>query len=339
MLQPIQWTDGKIILLDQTKLPRAEEYLEITRLEGLIAAIKSLAVRGAPLLGIAGAYGLALAAYQSKSSDQLFDKLYEARERLAATRPTATNLFSMMDRVVECAEEFGEGVDVGVLKAAIITEALEIHDEDRELCESIGRVGNELVPADANILTHCNAGALATGGIGTALGVIYTAHKAGKKIKVFADETRPLLQGARLTVYELMAEGVEVTLITDGMAGYLMKAGEIDLIIVGADRIASNGDTANKIGTYTLAVLAKENNVPFYIAAPSTTFDMDIESGAEIPIEERDGAEIKIINGELITRGDVKTASPAFDVTPAALITGLITENGVIAPAKLTKLH
>lgn len=330
MLNPIEFKDGKITLLDQTRLPEREVYLEITDLERLADAIKKLSVRGAPLLGITGAYGLALTAYYTDSKEDFLSNLSEAQSLLSATRPTATNLFSMMDRIVTKAESWIEEYKFKDLKEKVIQEAKEIHREDERLCDAIGEESNKIIPEEATLLTHCNAGILATGGIGTALSGMYKAHKEGKSIDVFVDETRPLLQGARLTVYELMEEGIDVTLITDNMAGYFMKKGAIDLIIVGADRIALNGDTANKIGTYSLGVLADRNDVPFYIAAPTTTIDSSAESEDEIPIEQRGGEEIRRINNEFITRNDVKTSSPAFDVTEARLIDGIITEQGTI---------
>jgi methylthioribose-1-phosphate isomerase len=314
---PLEWRPGPpgtLWLLDQRALPSAERWLECARPEEVFDAIKTLAVRGAPLIGVAAAYGIVLGAQAGRP-------VAEVADYLAGARPTAVNLRWACERMKRVAPRTTE---------RLLEEARAIHEEDRAMCARIGEHGARLLAEGARVLTHCNAGVLATAGIGTALGPIYAAHAAGRRVRVFADETRPLLQGARLTAWELARAGVDVTLICDGMSGSLMARHGIDLAIVGADRIAANGDTANKIGTYNVAVLAKEHRVPFYVAAPSSTFDLSIASGAEIPIEERAPAEIHAVHGVATAPAAVRVWNPAFDVTPASLITAIITERGVI---------
>jgi methylthioribose-1-phosphate isomerase len=329
--QPITWLDGLLQILDQTKLPGKEEYLKLDDYRDLAAAIKELKVRGAPAIGVAGAYGVVLGAQKitAGTRESFLKELFHIIDEIAATRPTARNLFYALERMKITA---GSGKSIEAIKAQLIAEAKSIHQYEIDATERLSRYGAELVQDGWTILTHCNAGPLATGGIGTALGVIITAHRQGKKINVLADETRPLLQGARLTAWELQKAGVPVNLITDNMAGHFMHTGKVDCVITGADRITANGDTANKIGTYALAVLAKENHIPFYIAAPASTFDLSKKTGGEIPIEERKPEEVTRLNGILITPEGVSALNPAFDVTPHKYITAIITEKGVIQP-------
>ena len=317
---------GKLRLLDQTKLPLQVEYLDLDDYREIIKAIKQLKVRGAPAIGIAAAYGMAIAVEQSR--DHSREYIEKVASHFRAARPTAVNLAWAVDRVLaKLSVNVPESLE-GTL-SLMGGEAEAIHEEDRLLCERIGKHGTELIKDGDTILTHCNAGALATGGIGTALGVIYTCRDQGKNIKVFADETRPLLQGARLTAWELQQEGIDVTLICDNVAGMLMRQGEIDHVIVGADRIAKNGDVANKIGTYSVAVLADRHGVPFYVAAPYSTFDNELESGDRIPIEERSPMEVTEGFGKRTAPEGVKVYSPAFDVTPHELVTYYITDGGL----------
>ncbi len=329
MLPTIEWKNGKIIMVDQRLLPNEEVYHEFENYEDVAVAIEKMIIRGAPAIGIAAAMGIALG-YMNIGKDD--EKMFlEICNRFSRTRPTAKNLFWAIERMkkkyIEIKHKsYGEKTEI------LISEAVKIEEEDIEMNKTMGNFGAGLIDDGDTILTHCNAGALATGGYGTALGVIRSAHKKGKKIKVFADETRPFLQGARLTTWELLKDGIETYLISDNMAGFFMKRGEIKKIIVGADRIVRNGDTANKIGTYSIAVLAKENNIPFYVAAPSSTFDLSIKTGEEIPIEERDPLEVLEINGVKIAPPEVKIKNPAFDVTPSEYITAIITEKGVIYP-------
>lgn len=327
----IEWTDEAVVMIDQRLLPVRETYVKCRTYLEVAEAIKEMIIRGAPAIGVAAAMGIALGAQGIKVGS--FEEFYREYENicdlLAGTRPTAVNLFWAVDRMKRfCLDH--KDVKVEKLKELIKIEALKIHDEDLEINKNIGKNGNPLVPKGARILTHCNAGALATAGYGTALGVIRAAHEAGKNIQVLADETRPFLQGARLTVWELQKDNIPVTLITDNMAGYFMKKGMIDLVIVGADRIARNGDTANKIGTYSLAILAKEHNIPFYVAAPISTLDLSLKSGDEIPIEERNIREVTHVFDRQIAPDGVKVLNPAFDVTPNRYITAIITERGVV---------
>lgn len=326
MIIALERAGDKLRLIDQTRLPGELVYRELDDYLDIIASIKRLEVRGAPAIGIAAAYALPIAAIQT--GRHALAELTEIGSEIKASRPTAVNLAWAIDRVLariknDSPEDFEQTL------SALWDEAEKIHAEDRTMCEQIGRHGAELIKDGDTILTHCNAGALATGGIGTALGVIYTAANQGKKIKVYADETRPLLQGARLTAWELMQAGIDVTLICDSMAPVLMAQGQIDHIIVGADRIARNGDTANKIGTYGLAVNAREHNVPFYVAAPASTFDNNIETGQEIPVEERAAEEITEGFGKRTAPDNVRTFSPAFDVTPNRLVSYFITDTGL----------
>ncbi len=329
MLPSIEWKDGKIIMIDQRLLPEKEVYHEFQNYEDVAVAIEKMIIRGAPAIGIAAAMGIALGYAGIKKDSE--EKFIEICERFSRTRPTAKNLFWAIERMKSKYNELKDKKYEEKVKI-LINEALEIEKEDIEMNKRMGEYGNELIEDGDTILTHCNAGALATGGYGTALGVIRSAKNSGKRIRVFADETRPFLQGARLTTWELLKDGIETYLISDNMAGYFMKRGEIKKVIVGADRIAKNGDTANKIGTYSIAVLAKENNIPFYVAAPSSTFDLSIEKGEEIPIEERNPKEVLEINGKAIAPSNVGVKNPAFDVTPAKYITGIITEKGIIYP-------
>lgn len=327
----IEWTDDAVIMIDQRFLPVREIYVKCRTYQEVAEAIREMIIRGAPAIGVAAAMGIALGARDIRAGS--FDDFYREYEKvcdlLASTRPTAMNLFWAVDRMRRfCLSN--KDVEIKRLKELIKEEALRICDEDLEINKNIGKNGNPLVPNGARILTHCNAGGLATAGYGTALGVIRAAHDAGKNIEVFADETRPFLQGARLTTWELQKDNIPVTLITDNMAGYFMKKGMIDLVIVGADRIAGNGDTANKIGTYSVAVLARENNIPFYVAAPISTLDLSLESGDEIPIEERNIREVTHVFDQQIAPGGVKVLNPAFDVTPNRYITAIITEKGVV---------
>ena len=333
MFKTIEWKGDRVIILDQTRLPQEEVYLTFDDYRDVAQAIKKLIIRGAPAIGVAAAMGAALGALHINTTDPqaFFLQWNEVCREIADARPTAANLFWALERMKKV---YQQNRDRGIpfLKEALKEEALRIYQEDIEINRRIGKEGSVLVKDGDTILTHCNAGALATAGYGTALGVIRAAHEEGKRVQVFADETRPFLQGARLTTWELMKDNIPVTLITDNMAGHFMKEGRIDLVVVGADRIAANGDTANKIGTYTLAVLARENGIPFYIAAPTSTIDLSCPSGKEIPIEERSSREVVEISGRPIAPEGVKTAYPAFDVTPHQYITGIITERGVATP-------
>jgi len=330
MFKTIEWKDDRVIILDQTRLPQEEVYLTFDDYRDVAQAIRKLIIRGAPAIGVAAAMGAALGALHIDSNDPqtFFSRWNEVCREIADARPTASNLFWALERMKRVYQQ-NKDRGIPLLKEALKEEALRIYREDIEINRRIGKQGSVLVKNGDTILTHCNAGALATAGYGTALGVIRAARERGKRVEVFADETRPFLQGARLTTWELMKENIPVTLITDNMAGHFMKEGRINLVVVGADRIAANGDTANKIGTYTLAVLAREHRIPFYIAAPTSTIDLNCPSGKEIPIEERSSREIIEINGRLIAPEGVRTAYPAFDVTPHKYITGIITEKGV----------
>lgn len=332
-LDTMRWLGNTLELLDQTKLPHTVEYINCKTYEDVAEAIKTMQVRGAPAIGAAAAFGMALGALSLKNcnQDEFFTGIKKIAAVLAATRPTAVNLFWAVNRMQAKAEN-NAGSDVCEIIAAMVQEAGNIFAEDVEMNRRIGLYGNEVVPPEANILTHCNAGALATAGYGTALGVIRSAHEAGKNIHVYADETRPLLQGARLTAWELMQDNIPVTLITDNMAGYLMRQKKIDLAVVGADRITANGDVANKIGTYTVAVLAKENNIPFYVAAPASTIDLTLAAGDDITIEERAHQEVIEVFGKAVAPVGVRVVNPAFDVTPHHLIKGIITDRGIIYP-------
>ncbi|MBP6908922.1 MAG: S-methyl-5-thioribose-1-phosphate isomerase [Candidatus Saccharicenans sp.] len=331
MLPTIAWENEAVVMIDQRQLPQKEVYVRLKSVEQVARAIENMTIRGAPAIGLAAAYGLALAVRQARAGKNLSRAFEKAYERLWRTRPTARNLFWALDRMKTVFEK-NQKQDLEALKEIMVAEARQMDEEDLAMNMKIGEYGQKLISSGDTILTHCNAGGLATAGYGTALGVIRAAVARGKKIKVLADETRPLLQGARLTCWELERAGIPVTLITDNMAGYLMKKGEISLIVVGADRIALNGDVANKIGTYSVAVLAREHHLPFYVAAPLSTFDFSLKTGAVIPIEERQPDEVRKIGGKLITVADLPVRNPAFDVTPAGLISAIITERSVLRP-------
>lgn len=330
MIISIEWRGTSVRFLDQTLLPEKEESVETSDLAILVDAIKRLKLRGAPLLGIAAGYGILLGARAAvNSSYEIFLAAVEsAAAAIAAPRPTAVNLFWALERMRNVLR-LNPGDSPSTLFEKLESEARAIHAEDKAMCEAIGHAGDAIIPRNAKILTHCNTGALATGGIGTAFGVIVTAHQSGKKIIVYADETRPLLQGARLTMWELQKMGIPGVLITDNTAAWTIKSKKIDVIITGADRIAANGDAANKIGTYNLAILAKEHGIPFYIAAPSSTIDPNISSGEQILIEERGAEEVIHGFGKLTAPEGTAVFSPAFDVTPHSLISGIITETGI----------
>ncbi len=327
-IKAIEWLGDRVKILDQTKLPQEEVYLELGDHQSIASAITELKIRGAPAIGILGAYGMALGALkiETTSRDEFLAKLQSIRQVIASTRPTARNLFRAIDRM----EVAATGKDIDQIKTGLVNEAIRIHAEEAEATEKLSQLGAGLIQDNFTILTHCNTGALATAGYGTALGVIKQAKEQGKNIKVFTTETRPLLQGARLTAWELKKADIPFTLITDSMAGYFMSRGEVDSVIVGADRIAANGDTANKIGTYSLAVLAMENGIPFYVAAPTTTIDLSLTQGDEIPIEQRSPEEVTHIQGVSIAPDGIEAANPAFDVTPHYYITAIITERGII---------
>lgn len=324
----VAWSEGAVRILDQKKLPAEERYYDYRDWREVARSIREMEVRGAPAIGITAAYGVALWA-QHASREALSSQLDEVLAHFAATRPTAVNLFWALQRVATLARPLLAAGQLDQARAALLDDALLIHQEDIDACRAIGRFGEALIPDGATVLTHCNAGALATGGYGTALAPIRAAVEAGKRVRVFADETRPYLQGARLTAWELQKVGVEVELLTDNMAGYFFSKGEISLAITGADRIARNGDVANKIGTYTVAVLAKEHGVPLYVAAPTSTLDLSIPSGREIPIEERSSDEVVSIGGVRIAPPGVRARHPAFDVTPARLVRAILTERGI----------
>jgi len=330
--QPIEWTELGVVMLDQRKLPAEEISYTYTDYREVAKAIREMVIRGAPAIGVAAAMGVALGVQKSaaKTIEGLqgeFPMIYEA---LAKTRPTAVDLFWALERMkLRFAELTQSNTDLAGIRQAMIQEAQEVHAEKKATDEAIGRFGAEFMPREGQVMTQCNAGALATAGIGTALGVIRVAYQQGRKLHVLVPETRPYLQGARLTAWELHRAGIPLTVITDNMVGHFLKTGKVGAIVTGADRVAANGDTANKIGTYSMAVLAKENNVPFYIAAPISTFDLTIPSGEQIPIEERSSAEVTHIQGVRIAPADVAAAHPAFDVTPHRYIAAIFTERGV----------
>ena len=332
-MRTVEWKNGVVRMIDQRELPRRLVVAEFSDYREVAKAIREMVVRGAPAIGAAAAFGLALAARKSpaRTRGELLADLEEAAEVLRATRPTAVNLSWAIERMLARARSLERG-DVEEMARALEREAQVIADEDVETNRRMGAYGAELIEDGDNILTHCNTGALATVDYGTALGVIRTAHEQGKRIHVWVDETRPRLQGARLTAWELMELGIHMTLIADNAAGHLMRTGKVDIVLVGADRIARNGDVANKIGTYKLAVLAKENGVPFYSVAPTSTIDLSIASGEEIPIEERDAQEVTHIGGVPIAPEGVRAYNPAFDVTPHRYITGIVTEKGIVYP-------
>jgi len=334
-IRPITWENGVSKMLDQTVIPYEYKYVEISSGDEMFNAIRNMIVRGAPAIGIAGAQGIVLYAKEGANKftnrEEFINWLLEKADYMATSRPTAVNLMWECDEKKKVIKNSKS--DINGLIEELTTKAIEIEQDDIDRCKKMGDYGAEVVPKGATILTHCNAGALATGGYGTALGVVRSAFAKDNTIQVFADETRPRQQGARLTTFELAMDGIPVTLITDGMCSYFMSKGMIDMVVVGADRIAANGDTANKIGTYTVAIAAKYHNIPFYVAAPLSTIDISIASGKEIPIEERNREEVTHINGKIIcAESGVNIINPGFDVTPNELITGIITEKGIIRP-------
>ncbi|MBA2647560.1 MAG: S-methyl-5-thioribose-1-phosphate isomerase [Pyrinomonadaceae bacterium] len=342
MIKTVEWTDEGVRMIDQRLLPVEEKYLILRSYEEVAEAIKQMVVRGAPAIGVSAAMGLALGAKQSVSTsaaDLEYDFNYMC-DVMSRTRPTAVNLFWAIERMRDQFRRASDATtDSEVIKQQLVEEAKKIYSEDLEANRALGRFGGELLSDGATVLTHCNAGALATAGdYGTALGVIRGARDAGKRIAVFADETRPFLQGARLTAWELEKDEIPVTLITDNMAGHVMKQGKIDAVVVGADRIAANGDTANKIGTYMVAVLAQRHEIPFYVAAPISTIDLALSTGEQIPIEERDTSEVTHIRGERLAPEGIAVHNPAFDVTPNDLIAAIITDKGVARPPYVASL-
>jgi methylthioribose-1-phosphate isomerase len=335
MLPTIDWTDDTVVMIDQRKLPRQEIYVHCRTAPEVARAIKTMVIRGAPAIGVAAAMGVALGARVSKATGtaKLAVEFNKICELMAGTRPTAVNLFWAIDRMKRAfAESAQSGASVDEITARLESEARIIHDEDVASCRAIGAHGATLVRDGARILTHCNAGALATAGYGTALGVIRAAVEAGKKVSVYADETRPFLQGARLTAWELTRDGIDTTVITDSMAGWLMRQGLIDLVVLGADRIAANGDVANKVGTYTVAVLANAHKLPFYAAAPWSTVDLATPEGSRITIEERPAREVTHVGPTRLAPEGAKVRNPAFDVTPHELVTAIVTDRGIFRP-------
>ncbi|MDP6538563.1 MAG: S-methyl-5-thioribose-1-phosphate isomerase [Planctomycetota bacterium] len=345
VVETIRWVggrDGHTVLIEQTLLPRENTLLEVRSVEGMVDAIYRLAVRGAPAIGVAAAFGVMIGVQgeRGRSGEELLEHLGEVSARLAAARPTAVNLFWALDRMRARAQsEAAAGADGDGIVDALFEEGLAVWSEDRETCRRMGVVGADLIADGATVLTHCNAGALATAGCGTALAPIYEATEQGKRVAVFADETRPLLQGARLTAWELMESGIDVTLITDGTAGRVLAEGRVDAVFVGSDRIARNGDVCNKIGTYSVAILAREHGVPFYVVAPLSTFDRDLTEGAMIPIEERPAEEVARGFGPPTAPEGVKVYNPAFDVTPARLVSAIVTEEGLISEPDRDKVE
>jgi len=329
MIQPIAFRDNTLRLLDQRLLPGREEWIELTDPQQVVDAIRDLVVRGAPAIGVTAAYGLVLGAGQLPNSRPEFDREFAALcERMLVARPTAVNLAWAVRRMQAVVTAL-PGATVESLRAALLDAACKMQAADVDANRAIGQHGAKLLGDDATVLTHCNAGALATAGYGTALGVVRAAVELGKSIRVLADETRPYLQGARLTAWELQRDDIPCTVITDSMSGHMMQRGAVDAVVVGADRIAANGDVANKIGTYMVAVLAREHGIPFYVAAPTSTIDLELPTGAEIPIEERDGEEVLVIGDQRIAPAGVSAVYPAFDITPARLVDAIITETGV----------
>ena len=332
MLPTIEWKDDAVVMIDQRKLPASEVYVTCKTANEVAKAIKTMLIRGAPAIGVAAAMGIAVGMIRSRATGtkQFTTEFQKTCDLMAATRPTAVNLFWAIERMKKTfAAAAQEGQSVDEIKRRLVDEARAIHDEDVQSCRTMGAHGAGLVPASARILTLCNAGALATAGYGTALGVIRAAAEQGKTIAVLADETRPFLQGARLTAWELIKDGIDTTVITDNMAGSIMRKGDIDLVVVGADRIAANGDTANKIGTYSVAVLAREHGIPFYVAAPWSTIDLSTRDGDAIPIEERNAREVTHVGSNQLAPEGAHIRNPSFDVTPAKYITAIITEKGV----------
>ena len=332
MLPTVEWRGDSVSMIDQRKLPVSEIYVTCRTANDVARAIKTMVIRGAPAIGVAAAMGIALGLSKSKATGTkaFVTEFQRTCDLLAGTRPTAVNLFWAIDRMKRAFAEAAQGgASVEEIKARLVSEALRIHDEDVQSCRAMGAHGATLVPDNARILTHCNAGALATAGYGTALGVIRAAVEQGKKIAVLADETRPFLQGARLTAWELVRDGIDTTVITDGMAGSMMLLGHIDLVVVGADRIAANGDVANKVGTYSVAVLAREHGIPFYVAAPISTVDLKTRDGDGIPIEERNDREVTHVGASRLTPVGARVRNPAFDVTPSKYVTAIVTEQGI----------
>jgi methylthioribose-1-phosphate isomerase len=332
MLPTIAWNDDAVVMVDQRKLPGTEVYVTCKTAKDVAKAIKTMVIRGAPAIGVAAAMGIALGMKRSTATGtkQFVTEFQRICDLMAATRPTAVNLFWAIERMKRTFSDAAQrGLSVAELKARLEDEARAIHDEDVESCRTMGAHGASLVPDSARILTHCNAGALATAGYGTALGVIRAAAEQGKRIAVLADETRPFLQGARLTAWELVKDGIDTTVITDSMAGAMMRLQQVDLVVVGADRIAANGDVANKIGTYSVAVLAKEHGIPFYVAAPLSTIDLETPDGSRIPIEERNDREVTHVGASRLTPEGARIRNPAFDVTPAKYVSAIITERGI----------
>jgi methylthioribose-1-phosphate isomerase len=330
MIQTLEWTDQGVRFIDQTKLPTEEIYVNCTTYQEVADVIRNMVVRGAPAIGVSAAMGIALGVKNSKAENvgdlkRDFDQICDV---IGKTRPTAVNLFWAIKRMQQKFETLRVR-HIPQIKQSLIDEAKRMHAEDIAINQAMGKHGAALMPASGGVLTHCNAGALATAGYGTALGVIRAAVEAGKKIQVYADETRPFLQGARLTAWELVKDGIPTTVISDNMSGAMMRQGKIGAVIVGADRIAANGDVANKIGTYTVAVLAKEHGIPFYVAAPISTVDLETSDGSKIPIEQRNAAEVTHFAGKLITPEGVSIENPAFDVTPAKYVTAIVTERGI----------
>jgi len=342
MLPTIAREADVVVMIDQRKLPAEEVYVRCKTAAEVARAIKTMVIRGAPAIGVAAALGIAVGMRKSKATgtQKFAAEFHKICELMAATRPTAVNLFWAIERMKRVfAETAQAGASVEQIKDRLDAEALAIHDEDVANCRALGAVGADVVPADARVLTHCNAGALATAGYGTALGVIRGAVEKGKKVAVFADETRPFLQGARLTAWELVRDGIDTTIITDNMSGALMRQGKVDLVVVGADRIAANGDTANKIGTYGVAVLAREHRIPFYVAAPLSTIDRDTPDGQHIPIEERSAKEVTHVAGSQVAPPGAHVWNPAFDITPHEYIAGIITERGIFRPPYVESLR
>jgi len=327
MIETIQWIDGAVVMIDQRRLPLEEKYVTCRSFQEVATAIRDMTIRGAPAIGVAAAMGVALGVLRA-SETNLDAQMEEICATLAGTRPTAVNLFWAIGRMKRVYASVA-GQPIGEIRRRLVEEALLVREEDIAICRAIGRNGASLVPDGKTVLTHCNAGALATAGYGTALGVVRAAVEAGKRIDVFADETRPYLQGARLTVWELQQDSIPTTLITDNMAGHFLKSGRIGCVVVGADRIAANGDVANKVGTYSVAVLAKENGVPFFVAAPVSTLDLSLASGDAIPIEQRAADEVTHVFGTRIAPEGTLVENPAFDVTPARYVTAIVTEKGV----------
>lgn len=342
MDKTIEWVNenegGYSLMVDQTIIPYEFKKVKIKSTQEMYDAIKTMIVRGAPAIGIAGAHGVCLSAIEEKSNNKNFiEEIIKKANYINSSRPTAVNLKWAIDKQLQILEENKEKPNNEIIKL-LIHNAIKLENEDIEINKKIGDFGATIIPKGATIMTHCNAGALATVGYGTALGVVRSAFKNDKTIKVFADETRPRSQGAKITTFELIEDGIDTTLITDGMGAYFMNKGMIDVVVVGADRIALNGDTANKIGTYMVAIAAKYHNIPFYIAAPKSTIDANIKSGEEIKIELRSKEEVTTVNGKLVCHKDVKVINPSFDVTPNELITGIITEYGIFKPNEIAKL-